>query len=132
MCGDGHCRCGQTHCWHDYPERGWIQFLILRLLYERPTYGYQLLEMLEEKTLGFQKLETGSMYTVLRRMEQRGLLKSEWQHAKTTGPDRRVYRVTKSGAEALSSGLRAVAKRKALMDDLARFYEKNFKNRERG
>jgi len=90
------------------------------------------LEMLEEKTLGFQKLETGSMYTVLRRMEQRGLLKSEWQHAKTTGPDRRVYRVTKSGGEALSSGLRAVAKRKALMDDLARFYEKNFKNRERG
>ena len=88
--------------------------------------------MLEEKTLGFQRLETGSMYTLLRRMEQRGLLKSEWQHAETTGPDRRVYRVTKSGSEALNSGLRALAKRKALMDDLARFYEKNFKSRERG
>jgi DNA-binding PadR family transcriptional regulator len=132
MCGDGHCGCGQVRCWHDYPERGWIQFLILRLLYERPSYGYQLLEMLEEKTLGLQRLETGSMYTLLRRMEQRGLLKSEWQHAEKTGPNRRVYRVTKSGSEALGSGLRAVAKRKALMDDLARFYEKNFKNRKRG
>jgi len=126
MCGDGSCGCGQSHCWHHYPERGWIQFLILRLLYEKPSYGYELMELLEEKSCGLHKLETGSIYTLLRRMEQRGLLKSEWQHTKTAGPDRRVYRVTKSGAEALRSGLEAVAKRKTLMNDLTAFYERNF------
>ena len=126
MCTSGSCGCGQNHCLHNYPERGWIQFLTLRLLYETPSHGYQLIEMLEKKSSGFHKLETGSIYTMLRRMEQKGFLKSEWKHAKTAGPDRRVYRVTKSGAEALRSGLEAVAKRKTLMNDLTTFYEKNF------
>ena len=122
MCG---CGCGQDHCWHDYPERGWIQFLILRLLYEKPTYGYQLMEALEEKSCGCHRLETGSIYTLLRRMEHRGLLESEWEHIET-GPDRRVYKVTERGKEALKSGLESIAKRKAMMDDLAEFYERNF------
>ena len=127
MCCEGSCGCGQSHCWHHNPERGWIQFLVLRLLYEKPSYGYQLIETLEEKSSGLHKVETGSIYTVLRRMERRGLLKSGWEEAKTK-PDRRIYKVTKSGAEALKSGLQTIAKRKVLMDDLAKFYEKNFQS----
>ena len=122
MCG---CGCGQDRCWHDYPERGWIQFLILRLLYEKPAHGYQLIEALEEESCGCHRLETGSIYTILRRMERRGLLESEWEHIET-GPDRRVYKVTKMGAEALRSGLESIAKRKVMMDDLTEFYKKNF------
>ena len=127
MCCEGSCGCGQSHCWHHYPERGWIQFLILRLLYEKPSYGYQLIETLKEKSSGLHKVETGSIYTVLRRMERNGLLESEWEEAKTR-PDRRIYKVTKSGAEALKSGLQTIAKRKVLMDDLAKFYQKNFQS----
>ena len=123
MCG---CGCGKDHCWHDYPERGWIQFLLLRILYEKPTYGYQLIEVLEEKSCGCHRLETGSIYTLLRRMEHRGLLESEWKHTETSGPDRRIYKVTKMGTEALRAGLESIARRKAMMDDLAEFYEKNF------
>lgn len=133
MCGDGSkCGCMQDHCWHNYPERGWIQFLILRSLYEKPSYGYRLMKTLEEISCGYNKLETGSIYTILRRMEHRGLLASEWEHIET-GPDRRVYKVTKRGAEALKSGLESIIKRKAMMDDLAEFYRKNFlKAREGG
>jgi DNA-binding PadR family transcriptional regulator len=131
MCEGGPCACGQSHCWHHYPERGWIQFLILRLLYEKPSYGYQLIDMLDEKSSGLHRLETGSIYTLLRRMEHRGLLKSQWEEAENTGPDRRVYKVTKSGAEALKTGLQAVVRRKALMDDLTEFYKKKFEGKER-
>ncbi len=67
------------------------------------------------------------MYTLLRRMEHRGLLESEWERSQTGGPERRVYKVTKMGAEALKSGLESIVRRKAMMDDLAEFYEKNFK-----
>ena len=127
MCHDGsECGCGQDRCWHNYPERGWIQFLMLRILYEKPSYGYQLMETLEEKSCGCHRLETGSIYTILRRMEHRGLLESEWERAETSGPERRVYRVTKMGTEALRSGLESIAKRKAMMDDLTEFYRKNF------
>ena len=66
-------------------------------------------------------------------MEHRGLLESKWEHTETSGPDRRIYKVTKMGTEALRTGLESIAKRKAMMDDLAEFYEKNFlKERERG
>jgi len=127
MCSDR----GQRRCWHDYPERGWIQFLILRVLYDNPTYGYRLMEEIEERSCGCHRLEPGSMYTLLRRMERRGLLESEWKRTEGAGPDRRIYRVTKRGAEALRSGLESIAKRKAMMNDLAEFYRKHFESRER-
>ncbi|MCL6578769.1 MAG: PadR family transcriptional regulator [Candidatus Bathyarchaeota archaeon] len=126
MCGSN--RCG---CRHDYPERGWIQFLMLRILYEKPMHGYQLLEEIEEKSCGCHKLEPGSIYTLLRRMEERGLLESNWEKTEG-GPDRRVYNVTKSGVEALRLGLKSIAQRKLLFDDLAHFYREHFEKKNGG
>jgi len=96
-----------------------------------PTHGYELLKVVEEKSGGRHRLETGSIYTLLRRMERRGLLASEWEHSEVPGPDRRVYKVTKAGKEALRSGLESIARRKNLMDDLTAFYNKNFRTKER-
>jgi len=121
------CNSNSCHCGHGYPERGWIQFLMLRILYEKPMHGYQLLEEIEQKSGGFHKLEPGSIYTLLRRMEEKGLLESKWEKVEG-GPDKRVYTVTKDGAEALKMGLKSIIERQALFDDLARFYKENFKN----
>lgn len=129
MCG---CGCGKDHCWHSYPERGWIQFLILRILHENPTHGYELMRTLEERSCGCHRLETGSIYTLLRRMDDGGLLESEWTRSETTGPERRVYKVTERGTEALKSGLESIVKRKAMMDDLAEYYKKRFMKKEEG
>ena len=76
------------------PERGWIQFLILRFIYEKPTYGYQLIEDMESK--GYVKpgrFKTGSIYTILNRMEHRGLLSSKKEKSEE-GRIRRVYSIT--------------------------------------
>jgi DNA-binding PadR family transcriptional regulator len=100
---------------------------MLRILYEKPMHGYQLLEEIEQKSGGFHKLEPGSIYTLLRRMEERGLLESKWEKVEG-GPDKRVYTVTKDGAEALRMGLKSIIKRQALFDDLARFYKEHFEN----
>ena len=121
------CNSNSCHCGHGYPERGWIQFLLLRIPYEKPMHGYQLLEEIEQKSGGFHKLEPGSIYTLLRRMEEKGLLESKWEKVEG-GPDKRVYTVTKDGAEALKMGLKSIIERQALFDDLARFYKENFKN----
>lgn len=126
MCNSN--RCG---CWHNYPERGWIQFLILRFLYEKPMHGYQLLEEIEKRTCGCHRLEPGSLYTLLRRMEGRGLLESRWEQVEG-GPDRRVYNVTRGGVEALRVGLKSIVKRKMLFDDLVKFYHENFEKNEGG
>ena len=121
MC-EGH----RNHCWHDYPERGWIQFLILRILYEKPMHGYRLMEEIEARSCGCHQLESGSMYTLLRRMEEKGLIESAWEKVEG-GPDRRVYKVTKFGAEVLQRGLETIIRRKTLIDDLIAFYEEHFK-----
>jgi PadR family transcriptional regulator PadR len=109
-----------------FPERGWIQFLLLRLLYEKPMHGYQLIDELESR--GYTRpgrFETGSIYTILKRMEMRGLLTSRETRSET-GRARRVYEVTQMGVDALKSGLEAVNRRKKLMNELASFYEEKF------
>ncbi len=120
MCNQSNCNCWQ------YPERSWIQFLILRVLYETPTYGYQLLNEIDERSCGCHKLEPGSIYTVLRRMEEKGLLASKWEKG-NSGPDRRVYTVTEKGAAFLEAWLSTMVRRKQLFDDLIGFYERRFK-----
>jgi len=118
--------CNLNHgCWHSYPERGWIQFLIMRILYEKPMHGYQLLEEIEKRSCGCHRLEPGSIYTLLRRMEERGLLKSKWEKGEE-GLDRRVYRLSSKGVEALKMGLTSIVKRKRLFEDLLNFYYENF------
>jgi PadR family transcriptional regulator PadR len=126
MCGPRGCG-----CWHEYPERGWIQFLIMRILYEKPMHGYQLLEEIEERSCGCHKLEPGSIYTLLRRMEERGLLESRWEKVEG-GSDRRVYRLTSKGVEALKMGLTSIVKRKRLFEDLVNFYYENFEKTVKG
>ena len=110
-----------------YPERRWIQFLILRMLYEKSMHGYQL--MIEMEDRGFvlpRRLESGVVYTALRRMEGKGLLESMWEKIES-GPDRRIYKVTESGSKVLQAGLETIVERNTLMKDLVTFYNKNFK-----
>lgn len=89
-------------------------------------HGYQIME--ELNTRGFLKkdrLEAGSVYTILRRMEHHGLITSAWEE-REAGVDRRVYTVTPLGAEVLENGLRVMLHRKALLDDLASYYMQHF------
>ena len=89
-------------------------------------HGYQLIESME--TRGYVqsgRFETGSIYTILNRMEKGGLLSSVKSPAET-GRVRRVYSPTERGVEALKRGLEGVIQRKALMDELAEYYYQEF------
>ena len=90
-------------------------------------HGYQIMEELERQ--GYVqpgRFQTGSVYTILKRMERRGLLRS---HIELSDEDRerRIYSVIEKGEEALRKGLESILQRKKLMDDLAEYYEKRFK-----
>ncbi|MFP3984732.1 MAG: PadR family transcriptional regulator [Candidatus Bathyarchaeia archaeon] len=126
MCGGKH-----RHGFHHYPGRGLIQLLILRILHEKPSHGYQIMEELERITLEKYIPEPGAVYTMLRRMEERGLLASEWER-KESGADRRVYTLTEAGVKVLKEGLEMVKKRRQLMDSLVQFYDAHFIEKEKG
>ena len=74
-------------------KRGVLQLAVLSLL-RSPTYGYQLLTVLESDGL---RTEEGTLYPVLRRLEKEGLLSSEWNTSGTR--PRKYYRTTDKGRE---------------------------------
>lgn len=73
--------------------RGTLPLLILTLLSERESYGYELVERLA--TLGLQA-GTGLVYPALNRMERDGLLAS-YAVASLQGPPRKYFGLTVQG-----------------------------------
>ena len=108
-----------------YPEKRWLQFLILRVVYEKSIYGYKITKKIEEISQGRHKIKSGTMYTTLRRMEQEGLLNSSWQKNKD-GPNKRNYEVTEKGEDYLKKWLKVIIERKKMMDKMVRFHNKYF------
>lgn len=108
------------------PERGWIQFLLLLLVNEEPMHGYQLIETMEQRGYVQEgRFKTGSIYTILNRMEHRGVLTSR-QEQSTAGRPRRIYTITREGADALKQGLEYMLRRKKFLDKLEEYYVKHF------
>lgn len=109
-----------------HPERGWVQFLLLMLLNEEPKHGYQLAEELQ--TRGYVRegrFKTGSLYTILNRMENKGSLTSTQQESEAGRP-RRVYSITEDGREHLKNGLQYMLRRKKFLDEMEEYYRLHF------
>ena len=66
-----------------------------------PAHGYAVIQEIRRKTGEAFDLPEGTIYPVLHRLEQAGLLASTWVTAET-GRRRRVYALTKSGNRALA------------------------------
>lgn len=125
------CMCGGRHGFCHYSGSGLIQLLILRILHEKPSHGYQMMDELERITSEKYIPEPGAVYTMLRRMEERGFVTSEWER-KETSPARRVYTLTEAGVKALKEGLEMVKRRRQLMDSLIQFHDEHFTEKEEG
>ncbi len=108
-----------------YPEKSWLKFLILRVIFETPTYGYNIIQKIEEMSYGRHKIKSGTMYTTLRRMEKEKLVKSNWKKSKS-GPNKREYHATKKGEEYLKNYLEIIIERKKMIDRMTEFYYKHF------
>jgi len=77
-------------------RRGLIVVAVLSQL-DEPQYGYSLIKRLSEK--GFD-VDQGTLYPLLRRLEERGLLESDWV-VEDPRP-RKYYRINSTGASILS------------------------------
>jgi PadR family transcriptional regulator, regulatory protein PadR len=79
--------------------KGHLDLLLLAIVSESPGHGYAVITQLRERSDGMLALKEGSVYPALHRLEDLGLLVSEWQPV--GGRRRRIYRVTPQGAQAL-------------------------------
>lgn len=62
-------------------------------------YGYEIIQTIDKTTKGRWVPKAGTIYPILRRLEGKGYVRSEWS-SKSTGPSRRYYRITPEGKEA--------------------------------
>ena len=76
--------------------KNFLRPCIVLLLREQPAHGYDLLERL--RPLGFGRDDPGRLYRALRGLECEGLVRSAWESS-TAGPPRRIYELTRAGAE---------------------------------
>jgi PadR family transcriptional regulator, regulatory protein PadR len=84
--------------------KGVLGLILLRLLAEGESYGYELVTRVHE--FGLVEVADGSIYPALTRLEREGHLASRLV-ASTSGPARKYYRLSESGRDALKSGTRA-------------------------
>jgi PadR family transcriptional regulator PadR len=104
-------------------KKGSLGMLLLQLLRERPSYGYELCERLRTESHGTLSFDEGAMYPLLHEYERRGLVTGYWEssgeppplggNAETEGtpesprkgPRRRYYRLTDRGSAALQTSV---------------------------
>lgn len=59
-------------------KRGAIELLILKTVSWRPMHGYAIAQWIQEITDDALKVEEGSLYPALHRLENKGLIESKW------------------------------------------------------
>jgi PadR family transcriptional regulator PadR len=78
--------------------KGTLEGIVLAILSGRPAYGYEITAWLREK--GFSDIAEGTVYALLIRVEQRGLVDVE-KVPSEKGPPRKVYSLNANGREYL-------------------------------
>jgi DNA-binding PadR family transcriptional regulator len=76
---------------------------ILALLAEGPSHGYQLKASFEARTGGVWRLNVGQVYTTLERLRSDGLAEPSPDGDEPGSSDRRPWRITRDGKEALEA-----------------------------
>jgi PadR family transcriptional regulator PadR len=79
--------------------KGTLEGIVLAILAVRPAYGYEITARLREQ--GFTDIVEGTVYALLIRIEQRGLVDVE-KVPSEKGPPRKVYSINASGDEYLA------------------------------
>lgn len=84
--------------WKVQIKKGYLEFCILLLIDKNQRmYGLELLEKLAHLEL---PLKEGTVYPMLNRLTEDGLLKSSWETENVKGHPRKFYALTKKGRQA--------------------------------
>ena len=79
----------------DLPQ-GTLDLLILKIVALQPTHGYAIAQRLQQISRDTVQVPGGSLYPALHRLENRGLIRSDWKETET-GREGKFYRLTAKG-----------------------------------
>lgn len=101
-------------------KKGVLDMLVLKLLEPEPKYGYQIIQEMKEKSEEIFLLKDGTLYPILYRLEEDGLVESRWSEPSGKQVSRKYYEITLSGRETLGQ-IKAVWK--YISDGIAKIME---------
>ena len=83
--------------------QGTLDLLVLKILSRRPgLHGYAIMTAVKEASEEALRIEEGSLYPALHRMEEAGWIRAKWM-TRDTGRRARIYDLTASGRKQLAA-----------------------------
>lgn len=83
-------------------KKGSAELLILALVEDRPRHGYEIGQLIEERSDGALRFAIPSLYPLLYRLEKRGWIEGRWTE-RAEQRRRRFYRLTSEGRKVLAA-----------------------------
>ena len=81
--------------------KGTLDLLILHSLLSQPAHGWAIAQRVETGSDSAFRLNQGSLYPALHRLEDEGLIRGRWKVAEDTRRRIKVYELTRAGRRAL-------------------------------
>ena len=100
-------------------SRNWLVPVVLLMLRQWSSYGYELMEKMTQ--FGLSAINPGTFYRTLRQMEKDGMVSSSWDTSEG-GPARRVYSITDAGEAYLKFWANSLEQYQKMMDSFFRLY----------
>ena len=95
--------------------RGHLDAIILRLIYEKDRYGYEISKEISIRTNDQFQIKEATLYAVFQRLEKKELIESYFGDI-SFGGKRRYYRITKLGKAFLKEEIEEWHSTKAIID----------------
>ncbi len=83
-------------------KKGSAELLILSLVENRPRHGYEIGNLIEQRSGGLLRFNVASLYPLLYRLEKRQWIQGRWVE-KAGQRRRRYYRLTAEGKKVLAA-----------------------------
>ncbi len=100
-------------------KRSLIETALLIALIEESGHGYALIERVQQLVGDQVYVDPGSVYRILRLLEEAGMISSSWEVG-VSGPQRRTYTVEPPGRDLLGSWATVLTQRGSALLDLSR------------
>ena len=106
-------------------KKGVLEMLVLRLICRESTYGYELIQRLKQESGGRLSLKEGTLYAILYRLEDDGLIEAKWHQGEGRSAPKKIYEATESG---LSENIRRWQIWQEFTETVNGFYREGKKN----
>lgn len=82
-------------------KRGILKMIVLKILSEGKTYGYEMLGRIDRESNGLLHMKEGTLYPILYRLEDDGYIVSRWKELEQRAKSKKYYMITGKGRKKL-------------------------------